>query len=224
MQSGFNKSILDPENMMQGLQQLANLSLSSWKNMIDANIKMMGDAGNILGSMGISPGAFRQKETCNCCPPCEDCPPHCLLMIERIAHAGEIIIVPFAVKNTCGNPRHYKIGVRPLVNQDGQAAPSQPTLNKTEIDVQPNQSVNLLMKLDLSNGYHAGDLFQTDIVIREKDINQNICFRLKIEAFFDVPVARPLDEKKYKLHFQSWQSHYYCEPKTSRVTLTQNND
>jgi hypothetical protein len=215
---------IDTSAISKGLEQLSRLSTSSFQSMMNNSSRMINEFSNMLGSMGISLNMPAKKETCNCCPPCEECPPKCLITISKSAHSGERIIVPFAVKNTCGTAKHYKVGIRPLMDQFGNAAPVQPHLNKTEIDLQPNQSVTLLMVVDLQ-GSKEGALYSTEIVIREKEINQNICFHLRVEPFFDIPQAKPLDEKKYLTHFQSWQSHYYCEERPRRTlqeaTITQ---
>jgi hypothetical protein len=214
MQSGSNQPF-DSNNLIQGLQQLTRLSLSSIKTMIDSNTRVMNEAGGVLSSIGLNPSAAKKKD-CNCCPPKEDCPPHCLLIIARSAHPGERILVPFSIRNYCGGPKRYRVGVRPLMDRQGNPAPSQPQLDKTEVNLQQNQAITVVMAIDLSQGYQPGNSYETEIVIREQDINQNICFRLDVESFIDVPEARPLDEKKYGSHFQSWQSHYYCEPKKQR--------
>ena len=148
-----------------------------------------------------------------CCPPCDECPPYCLLTLKRHAYPGEVIIVPFKVRNACGVPKQYRFGVRPLLNQHGQPAPSQPTLDKTFCELQPGQSICIELRLDLTQGYRAGQEYETVIVVRQKEHNQNICFTLCIDSCKDAPVAEPIDEKKLNTHFVSWKHHYYCEPK-----------
>ena len=103
------------------------------------------------------------------------------------------------------------VGVRPLVDENGNTAPAQPQLNKNSVTLNPGQSTLVVMTIDLAN-FPEGHSYQTDIVLREKDINQNICFSLQVIPFFDVPEAQPRDERKYTSHFQGWQSHYYCDP------------
>ena len=75
------------------------------------------------------------------------------------------------------------------------------------------------MRIDLTTGYVA-DSYSTEIVIREKDVNQNICFTLNITSNNFVPEAHPLNEQSYFIHFQDWKSHYYCDtrPTISRVS------
>ncbi|MBC7874806.1 MAG: hypothetical protein H7Y01_12465, partial [Ferruginibacter sp.] len=125
-------------------------------------------------------------------------------------------IVPFMVKNTCSHAKTYRIGVRELIDADGRPAPSQPILNKQTITLQPGRSERVLMQIDLDK-FENGSSHSTEIVIRENEINQNICFTLKVNNDCQqVVTAEPQDEKKYKLRWQSWQSHYYCEPKKDR--------
>ena len=122
------------------------------------------------------------------------------------------------VKNKCGGTKHYRIGVRDLKNVDGSMAPSQPILNKHDVTLDAGQSEMVLMSIDLLQ-VPNGNTYNAEIVLREKDINQNICFKLIVDGNSNVPVAEPLDEKKYLLRWQSWKSHFYCEPKKlSRVT------
>src|SRR5690606_26691570 len=118
-----------------------------------------------------------------------------------------------AIKNTCGAAKRYRIGLRPMTDRNGNPAPAQPVLNKQEVDLQPGQTENVLMTVNLMQGFNPGDCFEAEIVIREKEINQNICFSLKVVSFCDVPVAKPLNEKHYLTHWQSWKSHFYCEQK-----------
>ena len=198
-------------DLTDGLKKLTDLSLSTFKLSMDNASKNVNELNKIMGNLGL--GAFAlpgiKGGDHGCCPPEEDCPPHCLLQITREAAAGERIIVPFLVKNKCNAAKHYRIGVRELKNIDGAAAPSQPVLNKSEVTLDPGQSQLVSMAVDLGN-FQNGNTYQAEIVIREKDINQNICFKLVV-GNSGAPVAQPLDEKKYALHWQSWRSHFYCE-------------
>lgn len=195
-----------------------DLLSSSFEN----NMKMATEMGNLFKNVSFQSPFLASSKNCDCCPPEPYCPPHCLIEINRDAYAGEVIVVPFAVKNTCGSAKRYKIGLRPLVDQDGNPAPQQPVLNKQEVDLQPGQLVNVLMTINLMQGVNPGDCFQTDIVIREKEVNQNICFTLNVVPFCDVPVAKPLSEKHYFNHWQSWQSHFYCEDKPDETRINTN--
>jgi hypothetical protein len=156
-----------------------------------------------------------------CCPPEQPCPPMCILEIHRRAHAGEIVLVPFRIRNTTGTVRRYHVGLRRLENEHGQPAPTQPTLDKLVVDINPNQSILLEMRLDLTHsGYAPGQSFEAMIVVREKKYNQNICFRLDIDPrrSADVPVAEPCDEKLFDRRFVSWHHHYYCD-KNTRISV-----
>ncbi len=164
----------------------------------------------------------RAGDDCGCCPPSCDCPPQCLLTLTHSAYPGERVVVPFAIKNTCGAAKTYQVGVRPLMDQFGETAPTAATLNKEQVTLNPGQSVTILMTIDLANEERTGISYQTDIVIRESEVNQNICFTLYLKAYSDIPVAKPLDESHYLNHFQSWQSHFYCEkPKRDGQTRTE---
>jgi hypothetical protein len=162
-----------------------------------------------IQSSGISfPSLY--KETCQCCPPEPECPPHCIATINRVAAQGERILVPFMIKNSSKQAKTYRIGVRELKDQDGKLAPAQPQLNKTSVTLDAGRSERVVMMIDLSQ-FDNGLGFATEIVIREKDINQNICFNLKIDNDHQLVTATPKDEQNYKKRWQSWQSHYYCD-------------
>ena len=121
-------------------------------------------------------------------------------------------MVPFLVKNTCNETKTYRVGVRELKDQDGKPAPFQPQLNKHSVTLEPGRSERVVMLLDLSD-FANGSTYTTEIVLRENEINQNICFTLKIDNDQNLVTAQPQNEKQYQLRWQSWQSHYYCEPK-----------
>lgn len=203
-------------NLTDGMQKLTDLSLSMLRLSMDTASKNVNVVKDAMGNMGLGsftlPGLTLPGLTTGdhgCCPPERDCPPHCLLQITRQAAAGERIIVPFLVKNKCGTAKHYRVGVRELKNTDGSSAPSQPVLDKYDVTLDPGQSQLVSMSIDLGN-FSNGNTYQMEIVIREKDINQNICFTLVVGTA-DAPVAQPLDEKKYTLRWQDWRSHFYCE-------------
>jgi len=203
-------------SLTDGMQKLTDLSLSMLRLSMDTASKNANVVKDVMGNMGLGsltlPGITLPGLTTGdhgCCPPQHDCPPHCLLQITRQAAAGERIIVPFLVKNKCGTAKHYRVGVRELKYTNGSSAPSQPVLDKYEVTLDPGQSELVSMSIDLGN-FANGNSYQTEIVIREKDINQNICFTLVVGTA-DAPVAQPLDEKKYTLRWQDWRSHFYCE-------------
>lgn len=171
-----------------------------------------------LGTFGKT-GSYEKTDCCEpsgVCPPDPTCPPHCLAEIKKTACPGERIIVPFNVKNDCGHRRIYRIGVRPLVNGQGQTAPMQPWLDRTELQLEPGQSGTVRMTVDLQEGFQVGECYSAEIVIRESKFNQNICFRLCVENCHPDVEVRPLDERKYFMRWQPWQDHFYCEikPKT----------
>ena len=214
------------KGITDGLQKIASMSMDTVKSSVETASKNMSEVNKVMTSVGL--GKFTlpllgKKDSCDCCPPKEECPPHCLLQITRSASAGERIIVPFIVKNKCGGTKHYRIGVRELKNIDGTKAPSQPILNKNNVTLAAGESELVSMGIDLNN-FSIGT-YNAEIVLREKDINQNICFKLVVSDNTNAPVAEPLDEKKYRLHWQSWRSHFYCETplKVSRVNQLESN-
>jgi hypothetical protein len=198
------------KGITDGLQKIASLSVDSVKSSIEAASKNMTEVNKVMSGLGLGNFTlpFGKSDDCDCCPPKEKCPPHCILHITRHASAGEKIIVPFLVKNKCGGAKRYRIGVRELKNIDGSKALSQPQLNKNNVTLDPGESELVKMEIDLNN--FSNGTYNAEIVLREKDINQNICFKLVVDDNA-APVAEPLEEKKYLLHWQSWRSHFYCE-------------
>jgi hypothetical protein len=144
------------------------------------------------------------------CPPRDNCPPRCLLTIERHCNIGEVINVPFRVKNGTNFPKTYHLGVREITDKEGTVI-SQPTLDKVELKVQPGMSAAAEMRIVLNKYFVPGSLYETDIVIRERKHNQNICFRLYVNADMEIPEALPYDERDIDTHFHRWYHHYYCE-------------
>lgn len=210
-----SKSNIDVKNTItDSMQMIADMSVSTIKSSIENISGNIGQLNKVMSDMGL--GTFTipigKKSKQDCCAPEEECPPHCILQITRHAFAGERIMVQFMVKNNCNTARTYKIGVRELKNIDGSIAPAQPELNKKQVTLDPGGSELVLMGIDLSQ-FNNANTYTSEVVIREKDINQNICFKLIVDANKNVPVAEPLDEKKYLMHWQSWKSHFYCEPK-----------
>ncbi len=203
------------QSLTDNVQKLADLSIATFKSSVENVSKNVGELNKIAGDLGLRTLNLpftKGSGTCNCCPPEHDCPPHCILELVRHATAGERIIVPFAIKNTCGGAKRYRVGIRELKSLDGNLAPAQPVLNKKLVTLQPSETEVVEMTLDLAE-FSGGITYNAEIVVREKEINQNICFSLVVDGNRSVPVARPLDEKKYHLHWQSWQSHFYCEEK-----------
>lgn len=152
------------------------------------------------------------KKNDQCCIPEQKCPPHCIASISRTAAEGERIRIPFVIKNNCTNTKTYQIGIREMKDQEGNTAPAQPTLNKNSITLDPGRSETILVMTDLEK-FKTGSAYFTEIVLREKEINQNICLTISISNDPNPVVATPLEENKYQQRWQSWQSHFYCEPK-----------
>ncbi len=154
-----------------------------------------------------------------CCPPDIECPPHCLLNLYRQARAGEVIIEAFAIKNCCGKQKTYRLGTRPLIDQEGNASNTPVQLDKDKVTLDMGRSVVVKLKVDTS-GLQAGSRYTAEIVMREQDVNQNVCFVLDIESEREVPEVCPKEEAWYFNRFHSWESHYYCEKPRSRVNIT----
>ena len=115
------------KGITDGLQKIASMSMDTVKSSVEIASKNMSEVNKAMTSVGL--GKFTlpslgKKDNCDCCPPKEECPPHCLVTITRNASAGERIIVPFIVKNKCGGTRQYRIGVRELKNIDGRSPPT----------------------------------------------------------------------------------------------------
>jgi hypothetical protein len=143
------------------------------------------------------------------CPPEDLCLPRCLLRITRSARVGEVIIVPFRIRNTGNTERRYKLGVRPFLDENG-AEVGQATLDSIEATVPAGGAVRREMRIQVNRNYKAGEVYETDIVIRERSYNQNICFRLTVSSAGDVPEVTLYDERDLGLHFHRWYHHYYC--------------
>lgn len=217
MENSTNKSTNLQDIIGNTIRDITNSSLAAYKPLMEG---MMNNLTSL--NQSVLKGDYTAlkmpklfKETCNCCPPDCDCPPHCIASISRCAAQGERIIVPFLVKNTCSHTKTYRVGVRELKDQDGKLSPTQPKLNKHSITVEPGRSERVLMLLELDK-FENGTTHSTEIVLREKEINQNICFTLKIDNDCQLISVEPKDEKQFLLKWQSWQSHYYCEPKKNR--------
>jgi hypothetical protein len=206
---------IDFGNITQSVRRITEATTRLLQDNLNNNLQWFSELQDVLGS-GISQ---RKKDDCNACPPDCDCPPQCLLTITRDASPGEIIVVPFKVKNILQSAKTYLVGIRPFYDNDGNLLPNQPTLNKSSLTLQPGQSMLVEMSIDLTNGYVGGTSYSTEIVIREKDVNQNICFTLNITSNRFIPEAHPLNEQSYFSHFQDWKSHYYCDtrPTIGRV-------
>ena len=154
-----------------------------------------------------------------CCPPDIECPPHCLMTLYRKARAGEVIVELFAIKNCCGKRKTYRLGARPLLDPDGNAVDAGVELDKSQVDLDQGRSVVVRARVDTS-GLQPGTRYTADIVMREQEVNQNVCFVLDIEPEREIPEVCPKEEAWYFNRFHSWESHYYCEKPRSRVNIT----
>lgn len=149
---------------------------------------------------------------CDACAPKEECPPKFIGKLYRSAMPNECIIVPFIINNGSSVPKTYRIGMRELKDNDGNLAPIQPKLNKNTVVLPPNGQERILIGLQLAN--FSKGTYETEVVVREKDYNQNILLTVDVQDV-SASVFTPLDEKKYNLKWQSWKTHFYCErPRT----------
>ena len=205
------------QGLAESFQKMADVSLASVRPLINTMFNNIIDLNKTLFEKGIPAIQVPQFRLQNddCCAPKTSCPPHCLTTSPRHAAEGERIIVPFMVKNTCATAKTFRVGVRELKDADGKIAPDQPKLNKNQVVLEPGRSERVLMSIDLAN-FTQGSTYSTEIVLREKEINQNICFTLIVDANNNIPVAEPIAEQKYRLRWQSWQNHFYCEPQIKR--------
>lgn len=147
---------------------------------------------------------------CGTCPPKNTCPPKFIGKIYRKAMAMERIIVPITISNPCSETKTYRIGLRELKDLDGNIAPNQPILNKNSFTLAPNARVRVLMGINLTS--FGNKTYEQEIVIREQDYNQNILFTLDV-VDEQGEIFAPADEKEFRLKWQSWKTHFYCEPK-----------
>lgn len=204
-ESNLQKTLID------SFQNISKLSIDTMQPLIQ---NMFETASNVNASIldgnvpSLDLSSFQKKKS-NCCPPVDECPPHCIATFSREARSNERIIVPFLVKNTCATQKTYRVGVRELADNNGQPAPNQPRLNKTSVTLEPGRSESVLMGIDLAN-FNEGT-YVAEIVLREKDINQNICFTLHVTNTIPITVS-PFNEKQYKQKWLNWQSHFYCDP------------
>lgn len=202
------------DSLAKGMQLISDISTTNLKMMTENSTKAVDVINNLMSDVGLSkfkiPNILGGNSKSDCCVPKNECPPHCILQIERHAYQGETIVVPFNIKNTCSKQKTYKVGVRELKNVNGTLAPSKPQLNKTIITLENGETEQVLMKINLEK-FETGANYKVEIVIREKEINQNICFSLIIDGTNNAPTAKPLDEKQYLMKWHSWKDHFYCE-------------
>ncbi|MCG2420348.1 hypothetical protein K8089_15085 [Aequorivita sp. F47161] len=205
-----------PKMLTDNFQKMTNVSLEAMQPLVENMVENMANFNRNISESGLPTlNIFGTGKKSKCCPPEETCLPHCIASIYRQAMAGERIIVPFLITNNCNTQKTYRLGLRELKDADGNLAPTQPALNKNSVSLEPGRSERVLMMLDLSN-YSNGTTYEAEIVIREKEINQNVCFTLNVNDHNQINVT-PYNENKYKLKWQSWQSHFYCEPQTHKI-------
>jgi hypothetical protein len=199
------------EAVMKNLQTLTDMSMEFYGSMLD---NMTGNTAQFSKNLAqLSKTAFEPLRSIfpssESCPPKQECPPHCIASIFRKAAPGERIVIPFHVENDCAETRSYRVGVRELLDEDGKPAVKQPVLNKDSLTLPPYSRQRVLVSLDLE-GFNVGT-YTAELVLREKEFNQNVCLTIDV---CDTPgvVVRPYEEKKFRLKWQSWKSHYYCEP------------
>jgi len=219
-QSNFTPGI---DCFAKNIQSLFEMSTSTLKNIIDKNIISFGKPNNYSDNLSFS--SIRNNGNCDsecdsgCCPPKQKCPPKFLAIINREAFKGERITVPFKIFNKTGITRNYRIGLRPLKEDNGNSAPSQPVLNKHSVTLDPGQSELVIMVIDLLN-FETGHQYKTNIVVREDKINQNILFNLNVLPYINISQAEPWDENRIRSNFSGWQSHFYCDStKQNRNTI-----
>lgn len=201
---------------MKNLQTLTDMSMEFYGNLLNNVVGNNTQFGKNLAQLSkamLDP--YRNLYSCaDNCPPKEECPPHCLATLHRRAMVGERIVIPFNVRNGCGETKTYRVGIRDLMDRDGKVATAQPLLNKPSVTLSPYTSERILLTLDLAN--FAAGTYAAEIVLRENEFNQNLCLTVEV-ADSDGIVVNPQEEKKYKLKWQSWKSHYYCEPGRSKT-------
>src|SRR5690606_19062477 len=98
--------IKDPFGM-DAWKEWSEMSMDFWSKTLNTSKKMTEDWVSAMQSMSYAPAKKSHHKSVPCCPPEQECPPHCLLEIDWEAHIGEVIIVPFGVKNHCGQEKTY---------------------------------------------------------------------------------------------------------------------
>lgn len=203
-----------PDTLSSAMRKMTDLSTEILQPVMKSMTDNIGEAAKSL-SKGKLPSFDLSLITAgnktDCCVPEPTCPPKYLARINRCATAGERIAVPFDIENTCSKEKRYQVGTRPMTDVHGNVASSQPKLDKSIVQISPGNKTRVMLNLDLAN-YSNGNTYTAEIVIREKEVNQNILFTLTVsEECSAVPVAKPIEENKYFLQWHSWKSHFYCE-------------
>lgn len=211
------------KTLTDNFQKMSRLSIDTMRPLVENMFEKVSNMNNTIleGKIPtLNLSSFQNNKKSNCCPPKEECPPHCISAISRQAMSGERIIVPFLVKNNCSSTKTYRVGVRELLDNDATLAPKQPMLNKGSVTLESGRSERILMSLDLNN-FKTGNTYMTEIVLRENEINQNICFTLHVNNSTPTEVS-PNDEKQYKQKWLNWQSHFYCDPHKNSSNVNPN--
>ncbi len=151
------------QTVMDSYKRMADLSLSTMRPFLEGMVENVSTVNRSIADTGISNLSIPMMKTksSSCCPPETECPPHCIANITRHASAGERIVVPFLVRNSCASEKTYRIGVRELKDEDGNVAPSQPNLNKKSVTLQPGNRERVLMTVDLES-FKSGSVYSTE--------------------------------------------------------------
>src|SRR6266550_5644293 len=105
------------DKVKESAQRISKATGRMLEENFNSNMQWFSEVQNALGVSSL--GLGKRDDCCDACPPKCDCPPHCLISIKREAYHGEIIVVPFKVKNTLQAAKQYKIGVRPFYDDNG---------------------------------------------------------------------------------------------------------
>lgn len=202
--------------LFDSLQQLSRTSMQLFSEAMETNNQLARSWW-----MGSEDPTAKQDRSVPCCPPEWDCPPHCLATISRTVHTGEVVMIPFYLKNPCSQPKTYRIGLRPLLDPEGKTYENVLQLDKTSVTMQPGQAAVVRVRADLTRGLQTGKCYTAEIVVREKEVNQNICLQLCVDDYQDLPVVHLREEADYLYHFQSWDRHFYCTPGSGRSRAQQ---
>src|SRR6188768_779577 len=88
-----------PQTLTDSLQQLTNISLSAIKPLMETALNNVNAVNKTLLQNTSTVLKFPAlNNDCDCCPPKQECPPHCIASITKTAASGERIIIPFLIK------------------------------------------------------------------------------------------------------------------------------
>lgn len=193
-----------------GLQNLLGAVINQFTNTSMQLMQPMMDT--MLSNLSVLSPQLKKNQ--HCCPPETACPPQCIATIQRSAARGERIRLAMQVTNTSSQTKSYQAGVRELKDQHGQDAPVHYALNKHSLTLEPGRAELLILELDLQKAEN-GATYSTEVVLREKEYNQNICITVKIDDDHMVTPVQPYEEQHYRQRWKPWQAHFYCEPSSS---------